>query len=211
MMNSYKSNHRNISGKRNNSLNKWNNMIYPDKRNKQSNSNQIGKNNSNITAIAGNWIVAIGSLLSAIASTPSNIFTQQTLTDFNLIGNILEAGGSAVVSETEDALLNKVGDQLQAIGNLATVVGILSKNEQSGQLLEKQGSLLQVVGLGIVINTEGKLTLLETISNTGNIIQLIGTVTEVFADTDTKEGEVMNAVGAWIQVVGAVITALATE
>lgn len=210
-MNSYKSNHRNISGKRNNSLNKWNNMIYPDKRNKQSNSNQIGKNNSNITAIAGNWIVAIGSLLSAIASTPSNIFTQQTLTDFNLIGNILEAGGSAVVSETEDALLNKVGDQLQAIGNLATVVGILSKNEQSGQLLEKQGSLLQVVGLGIVINTEGKLTLLETISNTGNIIQLIGTVTEVFADTDTKEGEVMNAVGAWIQVVGAVITALATE
>lgn len=210
-MNSYKSNHRNISGKRNNSLNKWNNMIYPDKRNKQSNSNQIGKNNSNITAIAGNWIVAIGSLLSAIASTPSNIFTQQTLTDFNLIGNILEGGGSAVVSETEDALLNKVGDQLQAIGNLATVVGILSKNEQSGQLLEKQGSLLQVVGLGIVINTEGKLTLLETISNTGNIIQLIGTVTEVFADTDTKEGEVMNAVGAWIQVVGAVITALATE
>ncbi|MFY0742990.1 hypothetical protein AB1K09_10685 [Solibacillus silvestris] len=211
MMNSFESNHRNISGKQNNSLNKWDNMIYPDKRNKQSNSNQIDKNNSNITAIAGNWIVAIGSLLSAIASTPSNIFTQQTLTDFNLIGNILEAGGSAVVSETEDALLNKVGDQLQAIGNLATVAGILSKNEQSGQLLEKQGSLLQVVGLGIVINTEGKLTLLETISNTGNIIQLIGTVIEVFADTDTKEGEVMNAVGAWIQVVGAVITALATK
>ena len=65
--------------------------------------------------------------------------------------------------------------------------------------------------MGLVINTDGKLTLLETIANTGNIIQLIGTVIEVFADTDTKEGEVMNAVGAWIQVVGAVITALATE
>ena len=68
-----------------------------------------------------------------------------------------------------------------------------------------------MVGLGIVINTNGKLTLLETIANTGNIIQLIGNVIEVFADTETEEGEVMNAVGAWIQVVGAIITALATD
>lgn len=211
-MNFYKSNHHNTLGKRSNSLNKWDKLMYPNTRNKRRNSNnQNGKNNSNITAIAGNWIVAIGSLVSAIGSTPSTIFTQQTLTDFNIIGNVLEAGGSAIVSETEDTLLNTVGDQLQAIGNLATIAGILSKNEQSGQLLEKQGSLLQVVGLGIVINTEGKLTLLQTIANTGNIIQLIGTVIEVFADTDTEEGEAMNAIGAWIQVVGAVLTALGTE
>ena len=211
-MNFYKPNDRNISGTQSNSLNKRDNLTSPNTFKKRSNSNNDnGTNNSNITAIAGNWIVAIGSLVSAISSTPSTIFTQQTLDDFNLIGNILEAGGSALVSETEDALLNTIGDQLQAVGNLAIVAGILSKNEQSGQLLEKQGNLLQVVGLGLVINTEGKLTLLQTIANTGNIIQLIGTVIEVFADTETKEGEVMNAVGAWIQVVGAVITALATE
>lgn len=84
------------------------------------------------------------------------------------------------------------------------MAGILSKNEQSGQLLEKQDDLLQVVGVGITINTEGKFTLLQTIANTGIIIQVIRIVIEVFADTETEEGKVMNAVGA-------VITALATE
>ena len=81
--------------------------MHTNTQDKQSNSNnQNGINNSNITAIAGNWIVAIGTLVSAIGSTPSTIFTQQTLTDFNIIGNILEAGGSAIVSETEDTLLD---------------------------------------------------------------------------------------------------------
>ena len=89
--------------------------------------------------------------------------------------------------------------------------GILSKNEQTSQLLEKQGDLLQILGTGITINTQGKLTLIETIANTGNIIQVIGNVIQVFADTETEEGQVMGAVGAWIQAVGAVITALATE
>ena len=211
-MNFYKPNHRNISGTQSNSLNKENNPKSRNTLNKWSNSNkQNDTNNPNITAIAGNWIVAIGTLVSAIGNTPSTIFTQQTLDDFVVIGSILEAGGSALVSETEDTLLYTVGDQLQAIGNLAIVAAILSENEQSRQLLEKQGNLLQVVGLGLVINTDGKLTLLQTIANTGNIIQLIGNAIEAFADSETKEGEVMGAVGAWVQVVGAVITALATE
>lgn len=59
----------------------------------------------------------------------------------------------------------------------------------------------RLVGVGITINTEGKLTLLQTIVNTGIII-------EVFADTETVAGKVMNAVGAWIK---AVLTALTSE
>ena len=61
------------------------------------------------------------------------------------------------------------------------------------------------------INTEGNLTLLQTIANTGIIIQVIGIVIEVIANTETGEGEVMNAVDAWIKALGAVITALASE
>ena len=180
-----------------------------EKRNDSTSGN--GGNNSNITAIAGNWIEAIGTLITAIGSTPSTMFSQQTLTDFNIIGNILEAGGTAIAAESEDALLDQVGDQLQAIGNLTVVAGIMGKNEQASQLLQMQGNLLQVVGLGVTINTQGKQTLLQTINNTGNIIQLIGTVIQVFADPDTQEGVELNAIGAWIQVVGAVITALTTE
>ena len=128
-----------------------------------------------------------------------------------MIGNILQAGGSAIEVESEDSLLDRVGDELQAVGNLTVVAGILNKNEQTSELLQTQGNLLQIVGGGISLNTQGRLTLLESIANTGDIIQLIGNVIQVFADTDTKEGVVMSAVGAWIQAVGAVITALATD
>jgi len=212
MMNFYKPNHRNTSGKHSKSLNKEDSLMSSNTLNKRSNTNdQNEKNNSNITAIVGNWIGTIGTIISAIGSTPSTIFTEQTLEDFNLIGNILEAGGSAIVAETEDSLLNEVGGQIAAIGNLAVVAGILSKNEQTSQLLEKQGDLLQLVGIGITIDTRGNLTLSETIANTGLIIQVIGITIEIFADTETDEGKVMGAVGAWLQAVGAVITTLATE
>lgn len=202
-MNFYNPNNRNIQRKQTNSLNKGNNLMPPTTNGKQ--------NDANITAIAGNWIEAIGTVVTAIGSTPSTIFTQQMLTDFTIIGNILEAGGCAISAENEDSLLDRVGDQLQAIGNLTVVAGILDKNEQSGQLIQMQGNLIQVVGAGITINTQGKLTLSQTIANTGNIIQLIGNVIQVFANTDTQEGVVMNAVGAWIQAVGAIITALASD
>ena len=214
-MNHNKPNDRNNKKKQNISMDKWNNLMFHYKSGKQNisknNSTNKNSNESNITAVAGNWIAAVGTIIAAIGSSPSTFFSQQTLADFNVIGNILQAGGSAIGVETEEALLDVVGGQLSAIGNLAVVAGILSKNEQSGQLLEKQGTLLQVVGVGITINTEGELTLLQTIANTGNIIQFIGNVIQVFADTNTSEGEVLNAVGAWIQALGAVITALATD
>lgn len=212
MTNVYKLNQCNISRKQTSSLNKRDKLNSPNSLNKRRKSNnQNDSNDTNIKAIVGNWIVAVGTLLSAIGNTPSTIFTQQTLKDFNIIGHILEAGGIAIVSETEDTLLYTVGDQLQGIGNLTVVAGILSENEQTAQLLEKQGNLLQVVGLGLVINMEGKLTLLQTLYNTGIIIQLIGNAIEAIANTETNEGKVMRAVGAWIKAIGAFITALATE
>ena len=221
MTNFYKQNQRISPIKQTSSLNKrgkLNSANTLNKRRKSNNPNDINNTSEikdttepNIKAIVGNWIVAVGTLLSAIGNTPSTIFTQQTLNDFNVIGHILEAGGIAIVSETEDTLLYTVGDQLQAIGNLTVVVGILSENEQTAQLLEKQGNLIQVVGLGLVINTEGKLTLLQTLYNTGIIIQLIGNAIEAIANTETNEGKLMRAVGAWIKAIGAFITALATE
>lgn len=212
MMRFYNPNNRNNRKGKDKSINKWDQLMAHTGRRKQyPSTNQNEANSSNIAVVAGNWIEAVGSIVTAIASTPSQIFTEQTLTDFNVIGNILEAGGTAIAAEGEDGLLNIVGEQLQAIGNIAVVAGILSNNEQSGELLQQQGDLLQVVGMGMTIQTSGNLTLLETIANTGNIIQLIGSVIQIFANTDTEEGTVMNAIGAWIEAIGAIITALASE
>lgn len=48
--------------------------MYPNTSDKRSNSNnQNDTNNSNITSIAGDWIVAVGTIISAIGSTPSSI------------------------------------------------------------------------------------------------------------------------------------------
>lgn len=181
-------------------------------RNKQSKaSNRNRGNNSNTKAVVGNWIGAVGTIISAISSTPSTVFTEQTLEDFNLIGNTLQAVGSAIVAETEETLINEVGGQIAAVGNLTAIAGILSKNEQLNQQLEKQGELLQLVGVGITVDTQGNLTLLETIANTGVIIQVIGIAIGVLVASETSEGKVIGAVGAWIEAVGAVITALAID
>ena len=199
-MNVDKQNRHKCSKKQQNDLNKRRNT-----------DNQNEPTNASRTALIGNWIVAIGTVVSAIGSTPSTIFTQQTRNDFRLIGPTLEAVGIALVAQTEDTLLYTVGDQIQAIGNLNVIAGVLSRNEQIEVLLEKQGDLVQLVGLGLVIKTEGPLTLLETLYNTGNIIQLIGTAIEAIASAETKEGEDMMAIGAWIKAGGAILTALATE
>ena len=199
-MNVDKRNQHKRSKKQQNALNK-----------QRKSNNQNEPNTSNRKAIIGNWIVAIGTVVSAIGSTPSTIFTQQTQNDFRLIGPTLEAVGIALVAETEDTLLYTVGDQIQAIGNLNVIAGVLSRNEQLSLLLERQGDSIQLVGLGLVIKTEGPLTLLETLYNTGLIIQLIGTAIEVYAVRGTVVAEDIKALGAWIKAGGATLTALATE
>ena len=177
----------------------------------QSNNSSSSSYNSNIIAIAAGWIEAIGTIVAAIGNTPSTIFSKSTLKDFRLIGNVLQACGSALAAENEQLLLDIVGDELQAIGNITVVASILDPNEQSSQRLSTQGNLLQILGSGVSINTQGNLSFIQTIDNIGNIIQLIGNTIQVLANTNTEEGIIMNATGSWIQAVGTVITALAGD
>ncbi len=163
------------------------------------------------TAITGGWIEAIGTIVAAIGNTPSKVLSKSMLKDLRLIGNVLQASGSALVSDNEELLLDIVGDQLQAIGNVTVVAGILASNEQSSQRLLTQGNLLQILGTGVSINTQENLSFIQTIDNIGNIIQAIGNTIQVFANTSTEEGINLNALGVWIQAGGTVITALASD
>lgn len=194
------------------SMKYWNNLMFssaPSNSNASEESNNSG--NSNTIAIAGGWIEAIGTILAAIGNTPSTIFSQSTLTNFRLIGNALQAAGSALVAENEELLLDIVGDQLQAIGNITVIASILNENPQTSQLLGTQGNLLQLLGAGVSINTQENLSFIQNIDNIGNIIQAIGNAIQVLANTNTEEGITMNAVGSWVQAVGTVITAIAGD
>ena len=178
---------------------------------KEINNSNSNEDDNNITALVGNWISAIGTVLCAISSTPSTQLSDQTLTNFNILGNLLGSAGSAIAAQLEDSLIFIVGDLLQALGGLAVVAGILEENEDVSGLLEMQGGLLQIVGAGVAFASQGEPTNFLQIYNIGAILQLVGALIQMFADTNTQEGIKLNAFGAWTQVVGAIITALATD
>lgn len=192
--------------------NMMNNEKYESPLSGNTHKNRNSANSSSSTAaIAGGWIEAIGTIVAAIGNTPSKVISKSMLKDLRLIGNVLQANGSALVADNEELLLDIVGDQLQAIGNITVVAGILDTNEKSSQRLLTQGNLLQILGTGVSVNTQGNLSLIQNIDNIGNIIQAIGNTIQVFSNTNTEEGISMNVVGVWTQAVGAVITALAAD
>lgn len=186
-------------------MNIWDRMMFPSEKRFP----KMKCENNNI--IIGSWISTAGTIISAVASTPSTVFTDQTLEQFNLIGNTLEAiGGTLMISVDED-IFNKVGGHLATLGNVVAIAGILNENEKTSNMIESQGELLQVVGAGITIDTSGNLSFLEAIANIASIIQIIGMVVGILADAKTAEGQKLVAIGAWIEAIGAIISSLATE
>src|SRR5690625_2315981 len=103
---------------------------------------------NNLKALFGSWDSAIGTILSAIASTPSSRLNETMQTNLDLLGNVMQATGSALVADSEKNItLNKLGNQLQAIGNSTVISGILIQfNEETKEELTIKGNLLQSVG-----------------------------------------------------------------
>lgn len=159
----------------------------------------------------GATVSAIGTILSAISITPIQSIPQSILNDLDFIGNILEAAGTAIASDEDATALVHAGEIISVIGNIESAAASLTRNSELQTLLDKQGGLLQLLGGAIVLPYGEKLTKLETIATIGGIIQIIGSTIQVFVDTTTEQGIIWNAVGGWIQAVGAVIVAVAVD
>lgn len=159
------------------------------------------------------WIEAIGTLLSAIASTPSTPLSESTLNDLNLIGNVLQAVGNGYIPEDEE-LLTKVGTKIQALGNILAIESFFVQSDKIDNLLNFQGDLLQALGSAISINYDGDQSLNDALNNIGNFIQTIGNLLQALSITyqgNSEQAQELNVVGSWIQVIGAVLTALTTD
>ena len=159
------------------------------------------------------WIEAIGTILSAIGSTPSIPLSEETLNDLNLIGNVLQTVGNVYIPEDEE-LLYQVGTKLQAIGNLVVIEGFFVENQDLSNLLNLQGDLIQALGGTISIDYEGNQTLNDALNNIGNFIQVIGNIYQALSITyleNSEKSQELNTLGSWIQAVGAVLTALTTD
>ena len=161
------------------------------------------------TVQLGAAIAAVGTILSAIASTPIQSMPESIQDDFEFIGNILEALGTAVASEEDATAIVHSGEILQIIGNIEVAASILTDNSDLQSLLDKQGGLLQVLGEAVTLPYGEQLSKNEVIATIGSILDIIGNAIQVLVDDSTEQGIIWNAVGGWIQAVGAVIVVVA--
>lgn len=159
------------------------------------------------------WLEAIGTILSAIGSTPSKILPASVLNDLNLIGNVLQAVGSGIIPEDEE-YLDQVGSKIQALGNIVTIQGFFVEDQQTSQLLNTQGNLIQALGGGVSLDFENNQTVNEALNNIGNAIQIIGNAYQAISinyPSNSKKAQELNTIGSWIQAVGSVLSALTVD
>ncbi|MFS0780593.1 DUF6944 family repetitive protein [Bacillus sp. 1P06AnD] len=165
------------------------------------------------------WIEAIGTILSAIGNTPSNIFSQSFLYNLDNIGDILQVTGTGIQIDDERVLsLNKLGNYIIAAGNLEEIAADFLLERESGlqQLLLNQGNAIQAAGTGLaVIYSFGQTPTLSNIYGLyANVLQLVGLALQVLAGgfpSDNETGTVINTIGNWVQASGAVLAVVSQE
>lgn len=126
----------------------------------------------------GSWIQAIGTVISAIAGTPSHVLDEEFLNNLDLIGNELQATGNALLADAEETWsLDKFGNIIQAIGNSTVILGlVIDFDEITKQELIIKGNLIQALGGGTALAGayENPDEPEQAFNATGNLLQAIG-------------------------------------
>ena len=166
-------------------------------------------------AVLGSWIQAIGTILAATGSTPFKSLSDELKNALNLIGNVMQGTGNALIADTVETFnLNKVGNQIQAVGNSTVVAGILiDSNSRISQILNIDGNWLQALGGSASLGDAFEQTPSEEqlYNIYGNLLQVIGNSLQAVSGAIELKGEEaqnLNVVGSWIQAVGSVISAI---
>lgn len=84
--------------------------------------------------IFGAWLAAIGTVTSAVGSTPSLVIKKDLRNDLNLWGNVLQGVGNAVAADGQGELsLETIGNELQSVGNITVIAGLVIDFEDEVQ------------------------------------------------------------------------------
>ncbi|MGB7999492.1 MAG: hypothetical protein WCF60_05255 [Anaerobacillus sp.] len=171
--------------------------------------------NNEVKGVFGSWIQAIGTILAAIGSTPIKEINSSILDSLNLIGNVMQGTGNALIADTIDPpSLDKLGNQIQAIGNSTVVTGILIDfDDKVKQLLDIDGNWLQALGGGVSLADAlgGEPSASALYSIYGNFLQAVGNSLQAISgikELNHEEATNINVLGSWIQAIGAVISAI---
>lgn len=152
------------------------------------------------------WVEAIGTIIAAIAETPSFSWTLSQAENLTLWGNVLQATGNGLLAD-ENPLgsKNQIGNIIQATGN-STIVGsiVLDVTNNQQRLLTIQGNQLQALGASLSV-VEG-LEQRNQISIYSNALQVKGNVLQ--AEGAKRDRKDWSLAGSWIQATGATLGAL---
>jgi hypothetical protein len=172
----------------------------------------------------GSVIQAIGTVVSAIANTPNQILSEETWDDIDVIGNVLQATGNALVANGQQVFtMSRIGNEVQAIGNTTVIAGmVICFDDTTKQTLVIKGNLLQAVGAGIEAGdeldeeNEPSSNSNQSINIIANLLQAAGNSLQAFGgiydlqnpNGDKDYSESLTFAGSWIQAIGAVLSAL---
>jgi hypothetical protein len=177
--------------------------------------------NNQSKEILGSWIAAIGTISSAIGSTPSHFINSDLRNNLDLWGNVLQATGNALEADGQGAVsLEKLGNEIQSIGNVTVISGLISNFEKEiEQKLIISGNLIQALGglVSLADELEDTTASGQLYNIIGNLLQSIGNSLQAIAGTYELENEQkgykihenpesLEVSGSWIQAIGSVIS-----
>ncbi|MGG4467760.1 hypothetical protein ABER68_07030 [Paenibacillus alvei] len=167
--------------------------------------------------ITGSLLSTIGTIQAAIGSTPDFHLSKNQNYELRLVGNVLQASGSALSADGQGTVsLEKIGDEIQAVGNSTVITGLIlygTSNTETEQRLIITGNWLQALGsfvgladeffdsteMGRAENIIGNL-----LQGIGNSLQAVGGV-QVLNTNNLNQGKT-GVAGSWIQAAGSVIS-----
>ncbi|ANP81831.1 hypothetical protein BAQ53_13550 [Bacillus sp. B25(2016b)] len=128
--------------------------------------------------IFGAWVTAIGTITSAIGSTPFDFISSNVRKDLNVYGNVLQAVGNALEADgQEEVSLEKIGNEIQSIGNVTVISGLIIDFKEETQIkLVIAGNWTQALGglTALADEFEDISDKDESLNIIGNLLQSIG-------------------------------------
>ncbi|MGQ4706054.1 DUF6944 family repetitive protein [Bacillus thuringiensis] len=128
--------------------------------------------------IFGALLAAIGTITSAIGSTPFHFISVNVRKDLNICGNVLQAVGNSLEADGQGEIsLEQIGNELQSIGNVTVISGlIIDFKEETPIKLVIAGNWIQALGglTALADEFEDTSDKDESLNIIGNLLQSIG-------------------------------------
>ncbi|MDA1867352.1 DUF6944 family repetitive protein [Bacillus thuringiensis] len=128
--------------------------------------------------IFGAWVAAIGTITSAIGSTPFEFISSKVRKDLNVYGNVLQAVGNALEADGQgEVSLEQIGNEIQSIGNVTVISGLIIEFKEETQIkLVIAGNWTQALGglTALADEFEDTSDKDESLNIIGNLLQSIG-------------------------------------